>query len=139
MRRTLKGHTGQVTTVKLIDEDDHACVLVSGDSTGEVRIWTIDSSDQVRNSTLWVTKAPCQLSLQYTSIVVQAHKGSISALGVTGHAGAFQKHLFTGGSDGLIKLWKLGDGKPELKQTINLKGKLPLDLEVATLPGSQGM
>jgi hypothetical protein len=42
----LKGHTGQVTTVKSIEEDSGPYQLVSGDSVGEVRLWTTDN-DQV--------------------------------------------------------------------------------------------
>jgi elongator complex protein 2 len=69
---------------------------------------------------------------------MQAHKGSISALGAPTGSGPLAGHILTGGSDGLIKLWDLSAGKPEVKQTIDLKGKLPLDLQVASLPGSSG-
>jgi len=76
--------------------------------------------------------------VQYSSTSIQAHKGSISALGVPTGTGSLDGHVLTGGSDGLIKLWDLSAGKPEIKQTIDLKGKLPLDLQVASLPGSSG-
>jgi elongator complex protein 2 len=39
----------------------------------------------------------------------------------------------------VIKLWKLDGATPAVVQTIDLKGKLPLDLQVASLPGSSGM
>ena len=69
---------------------------------------------------------------------MKSHDGSISALGVVGRAGPLRNHLLTGGSDGMIKLWDLKDtGKPV--QTIDLQGKLPLDIEVGSLPGSGGM
>jgi hypothetical protein len=41
IRRTLKGHAGQVTTVKAF-ELDGGRRLVSGDSVGEVRMWTTE-------------------------------------------------------------------------------------------------
>lgn len=75
---------------------------------------------------------------QYLSTSWKAHQGSISAIGVADEAGRLAGHVLTGGSDGQIKLWKLGDGQPELVQTIDLKGKLPLDLELANLPGDEG-
>jgi WD40 repeat protein len=46
VKRTLKGHTGQVTTVKSLEEGSGPYQLVSGDSVGEVRLWTTDN-DQV--------------------------------------------------------------------------------------------
>ena len=79
-----------------------------------------------------------ELIVQYSSTTIQAHKGSISALGAPSGSGPLAGHILTGGSDGLIKLWDLSPGKPEVKQTIDLKGKLPLDLQVASLPGSSG-
>jgi elongator complex protein 2 len=79
-----------------------------------------------------------ELTVQYSSTSIQAHKGSISALGAPSGSGPLAGHILTGGSDGLIKLWDLSTSKPEVKQTIDLKGKLPLDLQVASLPGSSG-
>lgn len=61
----------------------------------------------------------------------------MSALGVTGQAGPLRNHLLTGGSDGLIKVWDLKD-TVEPVQIIDLKGKLSLDIEVGSLPGSGG-
>ena len=46
VKRTLKGHAGQVTTVKSLEEGNEPYQLVSGDSVGEVRLWTTDN-DQV--------------------------------------------------------------------------------------------
>lgn len=44
VKRTLKGHAGQVTTIKSLEEGPYQ--LVSGDSVGEVRLWTT-ANDQV--------------------------------------------------------------------------------------------
>lgn len=77
VRRTLKGHNGQVTTLKVVREDDEACVLVSGDSTGEIRIWTIDSADTVRPA-LQLASA-CDGRLRYGSIPA-LHSKLIKAL-----------------------------------------------------------
>jgi elongator complex protein 2 len=134
VKRTLKGHTGQVTTVKSLEGARGSYQLVSGDSVGEVRLWTTNS-DQVGLTIYFELK----LTVQYSSISIQAHKGSISALGAATGSGPLADHILTGGSDGLIKLWDLSSGKPDTKQTIDLKGKLPLDLQVASLPGSSGM
>jgi WD40 repeat protein len=46
VKRTLKGHAGQVTTVKSLEDGSGPYQLVSGDSVGEVRLWTTDN-DQV--------------------------------------------------------------------------------------------
>ena len=86
----------------------------------------------------WLLALESKLTVQYSSTTIQAHKGSISALGASTGSGPLVGHILTGGSDGLIKLWDLSAGKPEVKQTIDLKGKLPLDLQVASLPGSSG-
>lgn len=57
---------------------------------------------------------------------------------MAGSDGPLANHILTGGSDGLIKLWRSAGSKFEVVQTIDLKGKLPLDLELGTLPGSDG-
>jgi WD40 repeat protein len=46
VKRTLKGHAGQVTTVKSLEDGSGPYQLVSGDSVGEVRLWTTNN-DQV--------------------------------------------------------------------------------------------
>lgn len=39
MFATLNGHKGDVTTIKIVKEQDRQVTLVSGDSVGEVRVW----------------------------------------------------------------------------------------------------
>ena len=76
--------------------------------------------------------------MQYscTASVVAHPKASISALGV--HLTDLVDCFFSGGSDGAVKLWRLSLAKVEEVQTLDLKGKLPLDLAVHSLPGSDG-
>lgn len=64
-------------------------------------------------------------------------QSSISALAVC-PTGPLEGHVLTGASDGCIKLWRLIDSGAELVQTVDLKGKLPLDMEISLLPGSSG-
>ncbi|AAW41943.2 conserved hypothetical protein [Cryptococcus deneoformans JEC21] len=114
---TLPGHKGQVTTVKLLPDGR----LVSGDNIGEIRVW-----NSVKGDDEW----ECVMSWE-------AHRGgSISAIGVLASRGSLDDMIITGGSDSLIKRWKIAD-KPEEIQKIDLGGKLPLDLEVGYLPGSE--
>jgi WD40 repeat protein len=63
------------------------------------------------------------------------HQGSISAIAYIS-AGQLGGHVVSGASDGMLRIWRQ-DG--ELVQEIDLKGRLPLDVEVASLPGSEGM
>ncbi|EIM88259.1 WD40 repeat-like protein [Stereum hirsutum FP-91666 SS1] len=109
---TLVGHTGLVTCLKFIDGPQGR--LVSADDTGNVRIWRREG-----------TKFKSTLN-------VQAHSKSISALGY--HEGC----LVTGASDSSIKVWQLGpDDDLKEVQTISLKNKYPLSVELDFLPGTK--
>nr|XP_018263626.1 elongator complex protein 2 [Kwoniella dejecticola CBS 10117]OBR85784.1 elongator complex protein 2 [Kwoniella dejecticola CBS 10117] len=121
--RTLPGHKGQVTTVKLIDDSR----IISSDREGEIRIWIKSTQDEDENEdgdgewrchTNWI-----------------AHpNASISAIGVSPDG----QTIFTGGSDSTIRIWSLSaQGKPEKVQAIGLGSMLPLDLELAYLPDSK--
>ncbi|GMK54156.1 hypothetical protein CspeluHIS016_0107420 [Cutaneotrichosporon spelunceum] len=104
---TLIGHRAHVTTLKRNSNG-----FVSGDQAGEVRVWA-------REGRTFVCTA-----------VFTAHNGSsISALSV------LDDEVLTGGSDGVVRRWRIG-GKVEEVETLDLKGKLPLDLGVGKLPGS---
>lgn len=123
IRRTLPGHGAEVTTVKLLSSQQDREELISGDAAGEVRIWDVTPDGE-----------------QYQSIsAFQAHpSSSISAIGVPPAGdGPLAGHFLTGGSDGNVKVWKRAGGKAELVQTVNPKGKLPLDLALSYLPGGQ--
>lgn len=62
---------------------------------------------------------------------------TISALGVPPKgSSSLRDHIFTGGSDGVVKLWHTGGGKATEVEKLDLKGKLPLELEIASLPDS---
>ena len=80
---------------------------------------TMPLTQQIATTTQWV-----------------AHEGhSISAIGVMS-SGPLADVVVTGASDGLLKVWKVAGGRAELVQQLDFHGKLPLDIEVAYLPGS---
>lgn len=88
---------------------------------------------------------------------VQAHKLSVSAIGVQAASSQKYKGWFaTGGSDSTVKIWRhssADEGGTSVAltlsmliiqglycvQTIDLGGKLPLDLALSSLPGTDGM
>ncbi|WVW82861.1 hypothetical protein I302_104873 [Kwoniella bestiolae CBS 10118] len=112
VQRTLPGHKGQITTVKLVSSSS-GDKFISGDTNGEIRVWSSTGGE-------W----KCEKSWT-------AHEGSsISAIGISPSG-----WIITGGSDSKIKIW---DEEYKEKQVIKLeKGRLPLDLDLATLPGSK--
>ncbi len=71
-----------------------------------------------------------------------AHQGSVSALGVVRTARFTSKLpsvIVSGASDGLLKVWLLSHDlsqPPTLAQSIDLKGRFPLDLSLLPLPNS---
>ncbi|CAK9784057.1 WD40 repeat-like protein [Cutaneotrichosporon oleaginosum] len=104
---TLTGHNAHVTTLKCSGDG-----FVSGDQAGQVRVWARDGRTFTCTQTF------------------TAHKNSsISALAVWGD------EALTGGSDGIVRRWRIGK-KVELIETLDLRGKLPLDLIIGTLPNS---
>ena len=64
---------------------------------------------------------------------------SISALGVAPVVADGDIALFTGASDGTVRVWNIKGDQVEEVQKIDYKGRLPLDIEVGYLPGSSGM
>ncbi|PSR73684.1 hypothetical protein PHLCEN_2v10603 [Hermanssonia centrifuga] len=110
---TLPGHEGLVTCVHFVSNDS----FVSTDDRGVLKFWR-------EIGTQWVN-----------TVTVSAHSAAISTLAVCGDV------LVTGASDSFVKIWKL-TCKPEQdelieSQSISLKGKFPLALQLATLPRSQ--
>ncbi|KAN0124534.1 WD40-repeat-containing domain protein [Russula decolorans] len=111
---TLSGHGGLVTCVEFIDDSR----FLSADDTGSMRLWRKLNSS-------WVP-----------SLSIQAHTKSISALCSHAQAGC----IVTGGSDSLLKAWKLGE-QDDLQEveTINMKGRYPLSLALAKLPQADAL
>ncbi|KIO22037.1 hypothetical protein M407DRAFT_28386 [Tulasnella calospora MUT 4182] len=64
----------------------------------------------------------------------QAHDKS----GVTALC-AFGNFIVSGGSDAKVKVWDLQEDKLELVQTLDTKGRFPLDIKLACLPQSSAM
>ena len=98
--------------------------LVSGDTIGDVCVW--ERTEKV-HSCIQIDNQSFQRRAR-----ARAHDGSISAIGFYGD------WILTGGSDGKIKLWSY-TVELNLVEEVSLKGRLPLDIEVAQLPGSQGI
>ena len=61
---------------------------------------------------------------------------SVSALGVGPRGGSLAGHVVVGCADGSAKLWRIDEGQAVELQSLDSKGKLPLDFEMAYLPGS---
>ncbi|OCH94238.1 WD40 repeat-like protein [Obba rivulosa] len=110
---TLPGHEGLVTCVRFVQDDR----FLSADDKGFVRLWR-------RKRNQWDT-----------TCVTKAHEKSVSTVAVHGEV------VITGASDSTVKAWKYisSNEADELKevQTISLKGRYPLSLSVASLPGTQ--
>ncbi|KAI0301821.1 WD40 repeat-like protein [Multifurca ochricompacta] len=122
---TLSGHDGLVTCVEFIDESR----FLSADDTGYIRLWRTFTSN------VWMIclRASCKWAL---SLSVQAHTKAITALCAHTEAGC----IITGGSDSLLKVWKIGEQDDlEEVETILLKGRFPLAMELAKLPQSSAL
>ncbi|WWC89777.1 uncharacterized protein L201_004703 [Kwoniella dendrophila CBS 6074] len=127
--KTLPGHQGKITTVKLLLEEEK---FISGDTNGEIIIWskkTRSSEKKNDNDEEW------KLERKW----IAHEKSSISALGVSPNG-----IILSGGSDSTIKIWNIEQNKkendqPQEIQSIDLKGKLPLDIELSYLPESKAL
>ncbi|KAG8869257.1 hypothetical protein FRB98_002739 [Tulasnella sp. 332] len=105
---TLPGHEGEVT-----------CNAFSGDSA----FYSADNKGRIICRGLKDGK--WKISSQ-----IEAHSAPISALCV------FQDIIVSGASDAKLKIWKSRDGGLVSSQTIDLKGRYPLDVEMSRLPQS---
>jgi elongator complex protein 2 len=131
---TLAGHPSNVTKVRFLPSGHSRPAVVSGDDSGHLTVWTPNGSDDVPGPSFSLAAS------------FKGHSQSVSALAVLPRSedGAVQPLLVTGGSDGLVKVWDVSalQGKagkqPELLQTIDFGGKLPLELALSRLPGSRG-
>ncbi|KDQ10026.1 hypothetical protein BOTBODRAFT_504183 [Botryobasidium botryosum FD-172 SS1] len=114
--QTLPGHNAEVTCVKWLETRD---ALVSADEKGVIRLWR-------RVDNQWISAAS-----------VEAHSRSISALGV--HDGL----ILSGASDATLKAWEIiREGDKEsfgLYQTIDMKRRFPLAIELSRLPASEAV
>ncbi|CDW96787.1 hypothetical protein, partial [Sporisorium scitamineum] len=122
------GFSKTITCLKfatLLSTSSPPCI-VAGSAEGTIGVWAF------RQDQGW-TKA---LTIQ------QAHQGSVSAIGVlrSFQASPSQRPVIvSGASDGLVKVWMLSDDlsqPPTLVQTVDLKGRFPLDASLLMLPDS---
>ncbi|WWC69248.1 uncharacterized protein I206_103185 [Kwoniella pini CBS 10737] len=121
--KTLNGHNAQVTTIKFINNNEN---LISGDRQGEIRIWSKDNEKNKKEEEEEEWK--CKFNW------IAHSNSSISSIGISPDG----KFILTGGSDSTIKIWNISNqDKIEEIQKIDLKSKLPLDLELAYLPESK--
>ncbi len=102
----------------------HPCI-VAGSADGSIGVWALDS----------------QAEWQRVHTIKAAHQGSVSALGVarSPFASSASDVIVSGASDSLLKVWSLpkdASQSASVVQTIDLKGRFPLDLSLIQLPGS---
>ncbi len=126
-------HTGfskAITTLKSAklassSSRDHPSI-VAGSADGSIAVW------QLRDGRSWAK----------VHVIKAAHQGSVSALGVVRSQAepSLPSVIVSGASDGLLKVWLLsGDTASQsaaLVQTIDLKGRFPLDLSLLPLPNN---
>ncbi|KAF2865414.1 WD40-repeat-containing domain protein [Massariosphaeria phaeospora] len=125
VRSLLKGHTKTVNAVKFFPtKSSHISVLLSGSADHSLRIWRGHRAPEP------------QFELVET---INEHQGPITRISSLLGSNVFA----TGGSDGIVKIWKLlhepdfSAIRVELVQTITLAPRyFPLDLALATLDES---
>ncbi|BGO91728.1 hypothetical protein NBRC10512_006823 [Rhodotorula toruloides] len=124
VHRTLPGHGGDVTALKFARSEGKSDCFVSGDATGIARVWLERDGEWVHLATL------------------TGHTGSVSALDVFQLDSDGQKAylVVTGGSDSMLRVWTVNQsGEANLRQTVGLKGKIPLELALMRLPSSTSL
>jgi elongator complex protein 2 len=115
----LAGHSSKVTAVQFVSLPQHDGCLVTGSANGEILVWRrLDHATK-----RWI----CSERLA-------AHDGTVNTIATLGRG---QSDVFvTGGADATVKLWKLGEGKPEALSTLSLEPRyIPLTLAMGLLPG----
>ncbi|KAL5487931.1 ELP2_1 [Sanghuangporus weigelae] len=116
--QTLPGHDGLVTCVRFKSGEN---CFFSADDRGLVRCWRLDDEK-------WSTVSAWQ-----------AHTKSITALAV------HEDYIITGSSDAIVIVWKRvslpGEKKDRFEeiQRIDMKGRYPLDIQIASLPKSDSI
>lgn len=122
------GFSKTITSLKFADLpslSSRPCI-VAGSADGSIAVWTLRG-----DRTSWAK----------VHSIKGAHQGSVSALGaIRCHVtSSLPSLIVSGASDGLLKVWSLSDDPsqpPSTVQTIDLKGRFPLDLSLLPLPGS---
>ncbi|BGP24984.1 RNA polymerase II elongator complex protein 2 [Rhodotorula toruloides] len=124
VHRTLPGHAGDVTALKFARSEGKSDCFVSGDAAGVARVWLERDGEWTHLATL------------------TGHIGSISAL----HAFELDSNeervyiVVTGGSDSRLRVWTVSQsGEANLRQTVDLKGKIALELALTPLPSSSSL
>lgn len=111
---TLKGHTGEVTCAKFINNNEY---LVSASEDKSIKVWKF--------------KSPESINLEFVESI-EFHKSSIIAIGI------YESLFATGDSTGTIGLWKLINGKVQLLHEFNTKtGVLPLAIAIQEIEPNQ--
>lgn len=119
------GFSKAITSLKfatIASISSHPCI-VAGSADGSLAIWSLREDRWEKVHT-----------------VKAAHQGSISAIGVIRSHSHGTPLIVTGASDGSLKVWIVSDDPaqpPTLSQTIDLKGRFPLDLSILPLPSAQ--
>uniref|UniRef100_V5ESK5 Elongator complex protein 2 n=1 Tax=Kalmanozyma brasiliensis (strain GHG001) TaxID=1365824 RepID=V5ESK5_KALBG len=122
------GFSKAITSLKLANltvVSDKPCI-VAGSADGSIGVWALQENTQ------W-TQVQC---------IKAAHNGSVSALGVirsAQSASELPSIIVSGASDGVLKVWTLSNDlsqPPTLAQSIDLKGRFPLDLSLLPLPNT---
>ncbi|GAA6020260.1 hypothetical protein JCM11491_003868 [Sporobolomyces phaffii] len=124
---TLPGHGGPVSALKFVTSDDSA--FVSGDATGTAKLWTEQHRPGHPRAT-W----------QELSSLDQIHRGSVSAVEALA-LGNDEFLVVTGGSDATIRISTVSRATRTAThvQTIDCRGKIPLEVALSHLPDSNGL
>lgn len=149
----LPGHGAQVSCLRFLSSGDNGQeALITGDEAGTLNVWR--TSGTAKGGAYEVVHS------------VRAHDGSIGALGAVRVASGSEKGeredwVLSGGSDACVNVWKWvrrGDGTGGERvlgsgcsghglmraaemikiQTLNMNGRLPLDMALHVLPSSSG-
>ncbi|KZW03964.1 WD40 repeat-like protein [Exidia glandulosa HHB12029] len=130
---TLPGHNAEVTCVRFLDDD----ALLSADEAGELILWTRSPDGQARCMRDLDVLTTLTLPQWILAARTKAHERTVSALTV--YAGV----IVTGSSDATLKVWSLqtdddkgASSQIQHVQTLDLRGRFAIDVQIDTLPGT---
>ncbi|KAJ9104212.1 hypothetical protein QFC19_004029 [Naganishia cerealis] len=140
--QTLPSHTAQISCLKYItpvDPRSRKQVIVSGDESGTIKVW-LPSSAVPNRCAPQENESDGPAPAFVVAQSVEAHGASVSALGQCSISDT-EALVLSGGSDAVVHVWRWsygGSGTGELVkiQTLDLGGRLPLDMAIHRLPGS---